>query len=106
MLKDEDVRVDRHTDRENDTRNARQCQRRIHQIENAEQHDRVRHEGHVCNKAREVVEEDHEEHDRTEPDHEGELGLVFRVLSERRADRTRLDDLNLHGQCAAAQHDR
>ena len=106
MLKDEDVCIDRHTDRENDARHARQRQRRIHQIKDAEQHDRICHECHVRDKARKMVEENHEEHDRTESDHKRELGFVLRVLSERRADRARLDDLNLHGQRAAAQDDR
>ena len=52
-----------------------------------------------------MVEENHEDDDRTKANRKGELGLVLRVLSERRTDRTRLDDLDLHGQCAATQDD-
>lgn len=105
VLEDEDVRVDGHTDGQDDTGDTRQGQRRIEQVQEAEQHERVGHQGDVGDEARHAVEEDHEQEDGAEADGKGEFRLILGILSERRADRARLDDVDLDRQCAAPEDD-
>ena len=105
MLEDQDVRVDGHTDGQDDTGNTRQRQRRIEQVEKAEQHERVGHQRDVGDEARHAVEEDHEQEDSAEADGKGEFRLVLGILAERRADGARLDDVDLDRQRAAAEDD-
>ena len=106
MLENQHVRIDRHADAEDDTRDARQRQRRIEDVEQREQHDGVRHERDVGDEAGDAVEEQHEEQHGADADGERELRFILGVLSERRSDRTRLDDVDLHGQRTAPEHDR
>ena len=106
MLKDQHVRIDRHTNGEDDARHARERQGRIHQIENAEQQDRVCHERHIRDKSRQMIEQYHEKDDCAETDGKCELGFILRVLSERRTNGARLDDLHLDRERTAAQDDR
>ena len=77
MLKNQHVRIDCHANREYDASDTRKRQRRIEQIKQSKQHDRVRHKRNVGNKSGHAIKEDHEDEDGSKTDSKSKLGLVF-----------------------------
>ena len=89
-LEDNDVRIDRHTDRQDDTCNARQGQVYADQAEQQCLDNHVEAQSQAGNKARNAVHDDHEQHNKYQTDQACLQAGAHRVSAELRADRAKL----------------
>src|SRR5450756_420529 len=105
-FEDEDVRVDRHADREDETRDARQRERRVDVRHRPEEDERVQDEGEDRIHAGEAVIENHREEDTDHAHDRGEDAFLDRVEPERRPDRALLEDDHLGWERARAEDER
>ena len=105
-FKDEDIRIDRHTDGQNDARHTWKCQCRMQHIQDAQKDEDIHKKCHIRDKAGHTVHGQHENNDQRETDGESHDGLILRVLSKRRTDGTDFHDGNLDRKRTASEKDR
>ena len=103
-LEDDDVRVRRDADREDQAGDPRQRQRDRDQLDQGEEEDRVDEQPEPGDQAEEAVVEEQEEEDDREPGEPGLEALVERLLAERRRHRRLADQSELDRQRADPQH--
>ena len=101
---DDDVGIDRHTDGENDAGDAGQGQGRARQRQDRQLVEDVEHHRDVGDQARDPIVNEHEEYHRDRTDDHRQLGLVDRVLAERRTDLGLEGLLQRRRQRARLQH--
>ena len=105
-LEDQDVRVDRHADREHDARDAREGQRGVEGRHAREQDQHVQADGDVGDEPRHAVVDHHEQHDGGRARQHRQHAAADRVRTERRADRPLFENRDGRRQRAGAQDDR
>ena len=96
-FEDDDVRVGRDADREDQSRDAGQGQRDRDQLDQPEEEDRVGEQRDARDRAQQAVEEQQEEQHEREADGAGDQALVQRLLAERRGDLGLADRLQVIG---------
>ena len=102
-FEDDDVRVGRDADRQDQARDARQRQRDRDQLDQREEVERVDAQRADRDHAEDAVEDEQEQRDDREADDAGDQALVQRLLAERRRDLRRGDQLQLDRQRAGLQ---
>ena len=105
-LEDDDVRVGRDADREDDPGDPGKRQRDVEEEDRPVEEDAVDCEPDDRDDAEEAVEEEQEEGDRDQPADAGDERLAQGVLAERRRDLGPLDLDELDGQRARLEHER
>ena len=102
-FEDDDVRVGRDADREDQARDARQRQRDRDELDQREQVDRVDDQRADRDHAEHAVEDEQEQRDDREADDARDQALVQRLLAERRRDLRLRDQLELDRQRAGLE---
>ena len=102
-FEDDDVRVGRDAQREDQARDARQRQRDRDQLDQREQQHRVDEQRDAREPAEHAVEEEQEEQRQRQADGARDQALVQRLLTERRRDLRLRDQLQVDRQRADAQ---
>ena len=105
-FEDDDVRVGRDADRQDQAGEARQRQRDVEEQDRRVEEGRVDAEADDRDDAEEAVEHEQEDGDDQQADQRGELRLLERVLAERGRDVGALDLLELDRQRAGLQDER
>ena len=105
-LEDDDVRVGRDADREDDAGDARQGHRHVESEDGAVEEDAVDGEADDGDEAEEAVDEQQEERDGDEAADAGDERLAERVRAERRRDLRRVDLDELDGEGARLEDER
>ena len=105
-LEDDDVRVGRDADRQDQAGEARQRQRDVEEQDRRVEERRVDAEPDDRDDAEEAVEHEQEDRDHEQADQRGELRLLERVLAERGRDVGALDLLELDRQRAGLEDER
>src|SRR4051794_16572464 len=101
----QDIRVDGHTDRENETGDPGQGKRYVQQLEQRERERRVNDQREDGHDARQSVIEDHEETDDTEANDAGDKRPVNRILAKGRANGAALNDCERNVERASFELD-
>ena len=104
MLENQHVGINRHTDGQDDTRYTGQGQSCIQKIQKRQQHNRIRHQGNVGDKAGQTIEQQHEDKHRANTYGKGKDGFILGVLPQSRAYRTGFDNVDLYRQSTTAEH--
>ena len=102
-LEDQDVRVDRHADREHEAGDGGQGEGEAEGREDADHDDEVDDLGEGGVDARALVVEEHEDDDEDEADRDGQDARADRVLAEGGADRLGVDGRELDGKGRGAE---
>ena len=95
---DDNVRIDCHTDRQDDTCDTRQGQRQIKCIQAEQHHQCINHQCDTCTDTRQCIDNNHENNNDRKSDRTCNQACADRILTELCSDHVGADLLQLKGQ--------